>query len=124
LLLPNDGVAGADRILFNRGQAAAARNKWDAAIADYERAAAISPQYAPVRFELGWAYAVKRRFPDAMVQFDAAIANDPKFANAYYGKAMLLKMQHENKQAAELMEKSCELKNAIACLIARGHVER
>jgi hypothetical protein len=123
LLLPDDRVAGADRILFNRGQAAAARNKWDAAIADFQRAAAISPQYAPVRFELGWAYGVTGRYQDAMIQFDAAIANDPNFANAYYGKAMLLKMQHENKQAAELMAKSCELKHAMACLITKGYVE-
>lgn len=123
LLLPNDQAAGADRILFNRGQASAARNRWDEAISDYERAAAISPQYAPVRFELGWAYAVKGRYQEAMEQFDAAIANDPQFGNAYYGKAMLLKMRHENKQAAELMAKSCELKNAIACLITKGHIE-
>ena len=123
LLLPDDQVAGADRILFNRGQASAARNRWDAAIADFERAAVISPQYAPVRFELGWAYGVKGRYQDAMVQFDAAIADDPNFANAYYGKAMLLKMRGEHKQAAELMAKSCELKHAMACLITKGHVE-
>lgn len=123
LLLPNDQVPGADRILFNRGQAAAGRNKWDEAIDDFERAVAISPQYAPIRFELGWAYGVKGRYQEAMVQFDAAIANDPKFANAYYGKAILLKMRHEDKQAAELMVKSCELKNAMACLITRKHVE-
>ncbi len=123
LLLPDDQVAGADRILFNRGQASAARNRWDAAIADFERAAAISPQYAPVRFELGWAYGVKGRYQDAMVQFDAAIADDPNFANAYYGKAMLLKMRGEHKQAADLMVKSCELKHAMACLITKGHIE-
>ena len=84
---------------------------------------AISPQYAPVRFELGWAYGVTGRYQDAMIQFDAAIADDPNFANAYYGKAMLLKMRHEDKQAAELMAKSCELKNAMACLIVKRHIE-
>jgi tetratricopeptide (TPR) repeat protein len=123
LLLPNDQVAGADRILFNRGQAAASRNRWDEAISDYERAAAISPQYAPVRFELGWAYGVKGRYQEAMVQFDAAITNDPDFANAYYGKAILLKMRGENQQAAALMAKSCELKHVMACLITKGYVE-
>lgn len=123
LLLPNDQVAGADRILFNRGQAAASRNRWDEAISDYERAAAISPQYAPVRFELGWAYGVKGRLQEAMVQFDAAIANDPGFANAYYGKAILLKMRGESQQAAALMAKSCELKHVMACLITKGYVE-
>lgn len=123
LLLPNDGVPGADRILFNRGQAEEAANKWDAAIADFQRAVNISPQYAPVRFELGWANAMTGRYQDAMTQFDAAITDDPAFANAYYGKAMLLKMRHEDKQAAELMAKSCELKNAMACLIVKGHIE-
>jgi tetratricopeptide (TPR) repeat protein len=123
LLLPNDQVAGADRILFNRGQAAAGRNRWDEAISDFERAAAISPQYAPIRFELGWAYGVKGRYQEAMVQFDAAIADDPKFANAYYGKAVLLKMRYENARAAELMAKSCELKNAMACLITKRFIE-
>lgn len=124
LLLPNDRVAGADRILFNRGQAASGRGNLDGAIEDFQRAVAISPQYAPVRFELGWAYALKGRYQEAMMQFDAAIASDAKHASSYYGKAMLLKMRHENKLATENMEKSCELKHAMACLIVKGHVER
>ena len=123
LLLPDDRVPGADRILFNRGQAEVGENKRDAAIADFERVVAISPQYAPVRFELGWTYAVTGRYQDAMIQFDAAIADDPSFANAYYGKAMLLKMRHADKQAAELMAKSCELKNEMACLIVNRRID-
>jgi hypothetical protein len=123
LLLPDDRVPGADRILFNRGQAEMGVNKRDAAIADFQRVVAISPQYAPVRFELGWAYGVTGRYQDAMIQFDAAIADDPDFANAYYGKALLLKIRHEDKQAAELMAKSCELKNKMACLIVNRYIE-
>jgi hypothetical protein len=122
-LLPDEGAPGADRIFFNRGQAYQAANKWPEAIADFQRVVALSPQYAPVRFELGWAYGVTGRYQDAMIQFDAAIADDPNFANAYYGKAMLLKMRHEDKQAAELMAKSCALKNAMACLITNRYIE-
>ena len=122
-LLPDERVPGADRIFFNRGQAAAGRGKLAEAIADFQKAAELSPQYAPVRFELGWTYAITGRYQDAMVEFDAAIANDAKYASAYYGKAMLLKMRHEDKQAAEYMEKSCELKYAMACLIVKGHAE-
>jgi Flp pilus assembly protein TadD len=66
---------------------------------------------------------VKGRYQEAMVQFDAAITNDPDFANAYYGKAILLKMRGENQQAAALMAKSCELKHVMACLITKGYVE-
>lgn len=122
-LLPDERVPGADRIFFNRGQAAAGRGKLAEAIADFQKAAELSPQYAPVRFELGWTYALTGRYQEAMLEFDAAIADDAKFASAYYGKAMLLKMRHENKLAAEYMEKSCELKHAMACLIVKGHIE-
>jgi protein O-mannosyl-transferase len=123
LLLHDKHEAGADRIFFNRGQAEEGMGRIDDAIADFERSLAVSPQYAPVHFELGWLYGRKGRYNDAMAQFDASIANDPTFANGYYGKAMLLKIRHENKRAAELMAKSCELKQPIACLISKGFVQ-
>jgi protein O-mannosyl-transferase len=122
LLLKNDHVAGADRIFFNRGQAEEGRGRIDDAIADFERSLAVSPQYAPVHFELGWLYARKGRDKDAMLQFDASITDDPKFANAYYGKSLLMKIHHEDRQATELMAKSCDLGNAIACLLVKGYV--
>lgn len=123
LLLQNDGVAGADRILFNRGQAASGRGDLEGAIADFKRVVAVSPQYAPVRFELGWTYALKGRYQEAMIEFDAAIAIDAKYAGAYYGKALLLKMRRENKLATEYMEKSCELKYEMACLMVKGYAK-
>jgi hypothetical protein len=122
-LLTNEHEAGADRIYFNLGQAEAASGKREEAIADFKRALAISPQYAPVHFELGWLYAVSGRYQEAMVEFDAAITNDPSYANAYYGKGLLMKMRSENTQATELLMKSCELKNAMACLLVKGYVE-
>jgi protein O-mannosyl-transferase len=124
LLLPDEKALGADRIFFNRGQALAGIGKLDEAITDYQRVVAISPQYAPPRFELGWLYALKGRYQEAMLQFDAAIAYDAKYASAYYGKAMLLKVRGENKLAAEYMEKSCELKNSMACMIVKKNFER
>jgi tetratricopeptide (TPR) repeat protein len=122
-LLTNEHEAGADRIYFNLGQAEAASGKREEAIADFKRALAISPQYAPVHFELGWLYAVSGRYEEAMVEFDASITNDPSYANAYYGKGLLMKMRSENTQATELLIKSCELKNAMACLLVKGYVE-
>ncbi len=122
-LLPSETVAGADRIYFNRAQTEVGRGKMDEAIADYQRSLAISPQYAPVHFELGWTYLRLGRQQEAMAQFDEAIALDPKFAPAYFGKAMLLKLQHKQQEAADMMAKSCELKSEIACLIVKGHIE-
>jgi protein O-mannosyl-transferase len=122
-LLPDEHVAGSDRIFFNRGQAEEAMGKSEDAIADMKRSLAVSPKYAPVHFELGWIYATKGRDEDAMTQFDSAIADDPAYAKAYFGKALLLKLRHENGKAAELMNKSCELKEPMACLITKGFVE-
>lgn len=122
-LLPNERVAGADRIYFNRGQAAESRGNLNAAIADFQRSLAISPKYAPVHFELGWAYGGAARLDEAMAEFNETIRLDPNFGNAYYGKALLMKIRHDNEQAAALMAKACELKNAMACLIVKGHID-
>lgn len=123
-LLPNERVAGADRIYFNLGQAKAGLGRHEEAIADFQRVLSVSPQYAPVHYELGWQYGILKRYDDALTQFDAAIALDPAYANAYFGKAMVMKMRHDNKQATELMTKSCELKHEIACLIVKGYIQR
>lgn len=122
LLLPDERAAGADRIYFNLAQAASGKGKLDEAIINYQRSLAISPQYSPVHFELGWIYALKGKNQDAMEQFDMSIKYDPTFANAYYGKGLLLKMQNKNALAKENMVKSCELKNMTACMIVNGTV--
>ncbi len=123
LLLQDEQVPGADRIFFNRGQAEESIGKLDAAVADFRRVIAVSPQYAPVHFELGWVYLRLGRYDEAMQEFDAALSRDPGYGNAYYGKALLLKRKHEDAQARELMAKACELKHGLACLIVKGHIE-
>ncbi len=121
-LLPNEHVAGADRIYFNRGQAEEGRGMMNEAAADFQRALAISPLYAPVHFELGWVYFRQGREQDAMDQFDEAIARDPTAGRAYFGKAMILKQRHQDEQAAAMMEKACEMHSQIACLIVKGRI--
>jgi tetratricopeptide (TPR) repeat protein len=119
-LLTDEHTPGADRIFYNRGQAEETDGKLDDAIADFKRAVKISPQLAPVQFELGWTYLVAGHYQEAATSFDAAIADDPAYASAYYGKALSLSRQGKKKQAAILMAKSCELKHEMACLIMKG----
>lgn len=122
--LPSDKIAGADRIYFNLGQAEEGRGMLPQAVADLEHALALSPQYAPVHFELGWIYFRQGRADDAMAQFDQAIAIDPNLGSAYFGKAMILKQRHEDAQAAVMMAKACDLNAQIACLIVKGRINR
>lgn len=117
LLLHDDQEPGADRIFYNRGNAELADKNWEAAVADFQRAVALSPQLAPVRYALGLAYFNSGRYQDALAQFDAAIIIQPDDASFYYAKGMSLKRLHQDEQSRRQMEKSCELKNMMACMI-------
>ncbi len=120
LLLPNARVAGADRIFYNRGIAEMAAHKTEEAVADLQIVVALNPQLAPVHNALGSAYINTGRYRDAIAQFDAALALKPDDATAYFGKGLSLKRLHEDKLAMQQMQKSCELKNMVACSIIRG----
>ncbi len=112
-------VAGADRILFNRGLALVAVEKWDEAAADFQRVVALNPQLPPARHALGMAYVNLERFPEAVVQFDAGIALDPGDARLYFGKGLALMRLRQGAQAAQLMKKACEMGNEMtACMMS------
>lgn len=119
LLLPNDQVVGADRILYNRALAAAGANKWAEAVIDYEKVAERDPQLAVVQHDLGVAYGNLRRYQEALQQFDKAIELDSGYAKAYYDKGFVLKLLHQDEQAMKQMLKSCELKFVMACVIVK-----
>ncbi|OIR05928.1 lipoprotein NlpI [mine drainage metagenome] len=123
-LLENERVAGADRIYFNRGQAEMARQKWQPAALDFERSAAISPQLEPIHYILGVAYANLGRYEDALVQFDLALKIDARDDRVYYAKGMILRALGRGEEAKQQMKTSCELENAVACLILTGEFRR
>ena len=118
LLLPNERVAGADRIFYNRGQAEAAAHQWEPAAADFERAVAISPRLAPIRNELGKAYLNLAHYPEALAEFNAGIALQPDDGRLYFGKGLALMRQGLGEQAQQQMQKACELRNEVACMVA------
>lgn len=119
LLLRSERETGADRIYYNRGNAELAAQKWDDAIADFQRAVTLSPKLAPVHYALGVAYINLKRNQDALAQFDAAIALKPDDASYYYAKGISLKRLNKDDIAMRQMEKSCELKNMLACAIVQ-----
>lgn len=121
-LLACDKVPGADRIYFNRGQAEENTGDLEAAVADFRRSLAESPQYAPVHFELGWTLARLNRLDEAMQEFEQAIKLDPKFGNSYFGMGLLLKMKGKPVEAKAMMEKACDLKVPMACVLVGKRV--
>lgn len=110
----------ASRIFYNRAHAEAGLGKWEAAATDYEKAIARNFRVEPIMLhDLGVAYFNMKRYQDALVQFDKTIALDPEYAKAYFDKGMALKMLHQGDLAMQQMEKSCELKYVMACLIVK-----
>jgi len=62
-------------------------NDQQAALARFERAVELNPDYAPLRFYIGMSYLLAERLDDAAVQFERAIELDPGLANALIGRA-------------------------------------
>lgn len=118
LLLHSETVAGADRIFFNRGRAAAKAQQWDKAAADFMRVITVSPKLAPPRYELGVAYLNLGQFSEALAQFDAGIAIKPDDANLRMGKGLALMRLHDKVQALQQLKKACELGESTACVLA------
>ena len=115
----------ASRIFYNRAVAEAGLGKWEAAVTDYEKAIARNFKDDPIMLhDLGIAYFNTKRYQDALVWFDKAIALNPEYAKAYFDKGMTLKMLHEGDLAMQQMEKSCELKYAMACVIVKLNPNR
>jgi tetratricopeptide (TPR) repeat protein len=119
LHLSGEDVIGADRDFYNRGESLAMKGKWAEASADFEKAISLSPKFPQMHKELGIAYANQGRLHDAITQFDQAIMLEPKFAVAYYYRGLVLKNLHEDEQAMQQIEKSCELKYYLACIIVK-----
>ncbi len=119
MLLPDEQVAGEERILYNRAYYSAIAHKWSDAVVDYEKVIVRYPDISIVQHDLGMAYANLGRYQEAIEHIDLAIKLAPEYAKAYYDKGFALKMMHQNDLAMQQMVKSCELKYAMACLIVK-----
>lgn len=123
LMLKDGNVVGADRIYYNRGNAALSSRNWDMAIADYKRVVANNPKIQPAYLNLGSAYYGLKRYQDALDAYDKAITLNPKDAQAYLGKGLSFQRMHNETAALEQINISCGMGNVVGCAIAAsaGH---
>jgi tetratricopeptide (TPR) repeat protein len=85
---------------FNRGLAYHAKRELDLAIADYDRAIALNPEFAEAYNGRGKAYFSKGNNDRAMLDLDRAIALDPEYADAFANRAMVQGWQGKKQKAA------------------------
>jgi len=72
----------------DRGDAYARKFDYESAIADYDRAIKLKPNFARAFNGRGLAYANLQDFELAIKDYDQAIRLDPNYARAFYGRGL------------------------------------
>lgn len=73
------------------GDAAVAEGDTELAIRQYKRALFAEPRFADAWVSLGNAYGMRAEYNNALDAFDRAIAIDPTYGDALFGKAIVLR---------------------------------
>lgn len=84
------------------GDIALAQNSLDEAIKNYKKAVFVEPKFAEAWVNLGNAYGLKSEYNNAISAFDKAIAIDPIYGKALYGKAITLRNLGNLEEAMEI----------------------
>lgn len=117
LLIKDENIPGAARIYYNRGNAELAKSQWQAAIEDFHRVIKYNPRMEAPYNNLGIIHFNLGNYPLALDFFDQAIARNPNFAPAYFGKSATLKRLNQEEASDAAMQKSCHLGHYIACAV-------
>ena len=82
----------------------------DSILATSGRAIELDDQLAEAHASLGFALALAQRYPEAVQEFDKAIALDPNSFETYYFYARAAFAQGEEEKAANLFKRAAEIK--------------
>jgi len=91
------------------GLALADAGRIQEAVAQYEEALRIAPNYISARIDLGIALCDLGKTPEAIVQFQEAIKIDPGYADCYYSLGRALDGIGESRAAAEQYSKALKV---------------
>lgn len=99
------------------GDIALASNRPDEAIRQYKKAVFASPKFAEAWVNLGNAYGMKSEYNNALSAFNKAIAIDPKYGKALFGKAITLRN-------LGMVDEAMEIANTILSLYDDENVRK
>jgi Flp pilus assembly protein TadD len=92
------------RALTDRAAASAALGDLEAAYADLERAAAVEPESATVRFNLGRLHVYQGRFGEAVPLLEAVVQESPKDEAALQLLGLALRRSGRSEEATAVLE--------------------
>ena len=102
--------------LVKQGVASGTKGDIDAAIAAFDQAIKIDPQYVPAYQDRGYAFTLQNKLEEAISDYDKAIQLDPNYAPAYLNRGRAFSRQNKLEAAITDYDKAIELdpKNADA----------
>ena len=80
---------------YNRGNVYLKRGQFQTAVADYDKAIALDPEFAMAYNNRGLAYAGQYQFDRAIADYSKAIELDPKLAVAYDNRGLMYRDKGE-----------------------------
>jgi tetratricopeptide (TPR) repeat protein len=85
------------------------QNKYDQAIAKYQKAIDLDPKYAPPYDDWGNALSVQKKYDEAIAKYQKAIDLDPKSALPYNHWGIMLDEQKKHNEAITKYQKAIDL---------------
>jgi predicted O-linked N-acetylglucosamine transferase (SPINDLY family)/ADP-heptose:LPS heptosyltransferase len=108
--------------LINQGNAQEDNGQLENALASYEQAISINPNYARAYSNRGNVLQSLQRFQEAIASYDKALALKPDYAEALYNKGNALQATKSSVEAIVCYEQALSLKpDFIQALIGRGN---
>lgn len=92
------------------------KGMYDAAVAEFQKAIEIKPDYPEAHNNLGVIYRVKSMYNEAIGEFTEAIRLKPNFAIAHYNLARVYAQRNDKSAAIESLKNSIKLDNRYADL--------
>lgn len=101
------------REVFEKGRKAGMEKKFDEAVTELNKAVTIYPQYAAAWSLLGEIHRLQNQLEPARVEYEKALAADPKFVSPYFGLATIAVMENKWAEAAQRTDEVIQL-NSVA----------
>ena len=109
LVRGKQGVLGAERIYYNRGTLLGQLNRYEEAIADFDKVIAIFPGHELAYGNRATANYFLGKYQAALYDYNNAIALNANNANSYYGRALTYRALGNFAAAQDDFRESCKL---------------